>query len=270
MTEGNGHVIDPAGVARRARQAAVAEHGPLVLSDPGIMDRIGRQNWRAARRGHPHRQRGPDRRARAAPRADPPAGQLRRDPVSRRHPGRSALAGAGGVRVGGARVRPRAGPHSARRDSDGGRQRAAAGRRRLERRRWPGRGWRGRAGRNGNSAGESGGGPQAPGPPPSGAPPSGPPPPRARRPGRNALGIAAAIALIVVYLGVAAIAHLSPFPAKAAAATCVAGREPGQCRGGNPGRVIGRRPRPGSRSPVGVPDLAEHDPRQCPGPGQLR
>ena len=39
MTEGNGHVIDPAGVARLALQAAVAEHGPLVLPDPGIMDR---------------------------------------------------------------------------------------------------------------------------------------------------------------------------------------------------------------------------------------
>ena len=44
MTEGNGHVIDPAGAARRALQAAVAEHGPLVLSDPGIMDRIGRES----------------------------------------------------------------------------------------------------------------------------------------------------------------------------------------------------------------------------------
>ena len=44
MTEGNGHVIDPAGAARRALQAAVAEHGPLVLSDPGSMDRIGRES----------------------------------------------------------------------------------------------------------------------------------------------------------------------------------------------------------------------------------
>ncbi len=44
MTEGNGHVIDPAGVARLALQAAVAEHGPLVLPDPGIMDRAGRES----------------------------------------------------------------------------------------------------------------------------------------------------------------------------------------------------------------------------------
>jgi hypothetical protein len=35
---------------------------------------------------------------------------------------------------------------------------------------------------------------------------------------RNTVGIAAAIALIAGYLGVAAVAHLSPFPAKAAAA----------------------------------------------------
>ena len=36
---------------------------------------------------------------------------------------------------------------------------------------------------------------------------------------RNTVGIAAAIALVAGYLGVAAVAHLSPFPAKTAAAT---------------------------------------------------
>jgi len=36
---------------------------------------------------------------------------------------------------------------------------------------------------------------------------------------RNTVGIAAAIALVAGYLGVAAVAHLSPFPAKKAAAT---------------------------------------------------
>ncbi len=36
-------------------------------------------------------------------------------------------------------------------------------------------------------------------------------------PNRNTVGIAAAIALVAGYLGVAAVAHLSPFPAKAAA-----------------------------------------------------
>ena len=36
---------------------------------------------------------------------------------------------------------------------------------------------------------------------------------------RNTIGIAAAIALVAGYLGVAAVAHLSPFPAKTVAAT---------------------------------------------------
>jgi hypothetical protein len=36
---------------------------------------------------------------------------------------------------------------------------------------------------------------------------------------RNTLGVAAAIALVAGYLGVAAVAHLSPFPAKTVAAT---------------------------------------------------
>lgn len=40
MTEGNGHAIDPAGDARRTLHAAVAEHGPEVLSNAVIMDRI--------------------------------------------------------------------------------------------------------------------------------------------------------------------------------------------------------------------------------------
>jgi hypothetical protein len=42
---------------------------------------------------------------------------------------------------------------------------------------------------------------------------------------RNTLGIAAAIALVAGYLGVAAVAHLSPFPAKTVAAT--ASQSPG-------------------------------------------
>ncbi len=40
MTEGNGHIIDPAGDARRALQAVVAEHGPEALSNAVIMDGI--------------------------------------------------------------------------------------------------------------------------------------------------------------------------------------------------------------------------------------
>ncbi len=38
MTEGNGHIIDPVGDARRALQAVVAEHGPEALSNAVIMD----------------------------------------------------------------------------------------------------------------------------------------------------------------------------------------------------------------------------------------
>ena len=40
MTEGNEHAIDPAGEARRALHAAVAEYGPEALSNAVIMDRI--------------------------------------------------------------------------------------------------------------------------------------------------------------------------------------------------------------------------------------
>jgi hypothetical protein len=40
VTEGNGHVIDPNGDARRALQEAVAEHGPEVLSNAAVIDAI--------------------------------------------------------------------------------------------------------------------------------------------------------------------------------------------------------------------------------------
>ena len=42
MTQGNGHVIDPSGDARRVLETAVAERGPGVLSDPATMDGICR------------------------------------------------------------------------------------------------------------------------------------------------------------------------------------------------------------------------------------
>ena len=42
MTEGTGHVIDPAGDARRTLQDAVTSHGPEVLSDPTVMDHLCR------------------------------------------------------------------------------------------------------------------------------------------------------------------------------------------------------------------------------------
>jgi hypothetical protein len=42
VTEGTGHVIDPAGDARRALQDAVTSHGPEVLSDATVMDHLCR------------------------------------------------------------------------------------------------------------------------------------------------------------------------------------------------------------------------------------
>src|SRR2546423_11683883 len=42
VTEGTGHVIDPAGDARRVLQDAVASHGPEVLSDATVMDHLSR------------------------------------------------------------------------------------------------------------------------------------------------------------------------------------------------------------------------------------
>ena len=66
-------------------------------------------------------------------------------------------------------------------------------------------------------------GPPGPMPLPSGAPGPGRPASKSRMPSRNTIGIAAAIALVALYLGVAAAAHLAPFPAKNAAATTSSG-----------------------------------------------
>jgi hypothetical protein len=68
------------------------------------------------------------------------------------------------------------------------------------------------------------GSPGGPGVPPGrpgdgGTSPPGRPPAGSRVLNRNTLGVAAAIALVAGYLGVAAVAHLSPFPARTVAAT---------------------------------------------------
>ena len=77
-------------------------------------------------------------------------------------------------------------------------------------------------------------------------------PPGRWAPSRNVLGIAAAIALVAVYLGVAAAAHVSPFPAKTVASSTSQGQ--GQSSVGNP-------------SPVGSPDPApDPDPDPDPDP----
>lgn len=60
---------------------------------------------------------------------------------------------------------------------------------------------------------------------------------------RNTLGIAAAIALVAVYLGVAAVAHLSPFPAKTVSSQGSSSQGSSQSSGG-------------SSSPAASPDAA--------------
>ena len=85
---------------------------------------------------------------------------------------------------------------------------------------------------------------------------------------RNTIGIAAAIALVAGYLGVAAVAHLSPFPAKTVAATSSAPRgEHGGKHESQPGRVTGCDSRP--EPDVGLPDPADQDPERGPGREQL-
>jgi hypothetical protein len=106
----------------------------------------------------------------------------------------------------------------------------------------------------GPAGGVPAGGVPAGGVPAGGVPAAGPapgrPPARSWVPSRNVLGIAAAIALVAVYLGVAAAAHLSPFPAKTLASTT--------SQGGHQGNV-------GNPSPAGSPDPAP-DPDSDPTP----
>ena len=182
MTEGNGHVIDPAGHARRALEAAVAQYGPQALSNPAIMDGICRDRLSqlpgeailigsAARTDVPALLR-----ARMAGEGTYGAIQSVATTLAEAH----ALDPAGCVWV--VREYARALGFIA---------------------------------------------PQGPGGP--------------RGLNRNALGIAAAVALVVVYLGVAAVAHLSPFPAKTVATT--------SAQGGNGSNG-------GSTSPAASPDPA--------------
>jgi len=162
MTEGNGHVIDPAGEARRALQAAVAQHGPQALSNAVLMDGICRERLsnlpgEAILIG-------------SAARSDVPA--LLRDRV------------------------PREG-------ANGGIQSVATTLAEAHALDPAACVWvvREYALALGFIA-------------PGGTQPRGP---GSRGLSRNALGIGAAIALVLVYLGIAAVAHLSPFPAKTVA-----------------------------------------------------
>jgi hypothetical protein len=264
VTEGTGHVIDPAGDARRAVQDAVTSHGPEVLSDATVMEHLCRTQLTALP--------GECILIVSAARSDVPA--LLRDAIPQ-HGNYGAiqsvattlaqasdLDGAASLWVvrefaralgliapGGTQSMPRPAPGGTGAGVPGAGAAGAAAAAAT-----------GEMGAGSTGAGSGGGtgvpgGPElasgmAGGPPPGMAGPQpgmagGPPPGMAGpqpgmaagpQPGmgggpagrgssgsklfnRNTVGIAAAIALVAGYLGVAAVAHLSPFPAKAVAAT---------------------------------------------------
>jgi hypothetical protein len=253
VTEGTGHVIDPAGDARRALQDAVTSHGPEVLSDATVMDHLCRTQLTALP--------GECILIVSAARADVPA--LLRDAipqfgtygaiqsVASTLAQASDLDGAASLWVvrefaralgliapGGTQSMPRPAPAGTGAEAPGGAVTtgeagaAAAATAGMS------------AGAGGTDAGRGGGagvpggpelspgmagGPQAgmgggPQPGMGGGPqPAGGPAPRGSSGSklftRNTVGIAAAIALVAGYLGVAAVAHLSPFPARTVAAT---------------------------------------------------
>ena len=195
MTEGTGHVIDPDGDARRALLEAVAEHGPEALSDATIMDNLCRTKLAAlpgesilivsAARANMQAM----LRSKIAELGNYGAIQDVAATLSRA----SDLDGAaclwvvrefartlGMIAPGGTQSMPRLTP--------GGPAAEAAGT------------------AAGAGAGAGAGG--------TGTPPPAQASSRSRVLTRNTIGVAAAIALVAGYLGVAAVAHLSPFPAK--------------------------------------------------------
>jgi hypothetical protein len=208
VTEGTEHVIDPDGDARRALLGAVAEHGPEALSDATIMDNLCRNQLAALP--------GESILIVSAARADVPA--LLRDKIpdlgnyGAIQSVAATLAQAsdldnaaslwvvrefaralGMIAPGGtqpiSRIVPGAPPAEAA--ADGARAQPPGA---------PGAGAPGMAGG-------------------TGAPPPAQRSSRSRLLNRNTIGVAAAIALVAGYLGVAAAAHLSPFPAETVAAT---------------------------------------------------
>ena len=247
MTEGTGHVIDPAGDARRALQDAVTSHGPEVLSDATVMDHLCRTQLTALP--------GECILIVSAARANVPAllsdaipqfgnyGAIQS--VATTLAQASDLDGAASLWVvrefaralgliapGGTQSMPRPAPGGTGAEAPGGA--VATGE--------VGAGAAATAGMSAGAGGTgagSGGGTGVPGGPElapgmAGGPQpgmgGGPQPGMAGGPAargssgstlftRNTVGIAAAIALVAGYLGVAAVAHLSPFPAKAVAAT---------------------------------------------------
>jgi hypothetical protein len=222
VTEGTGHVIDPAGEARRAVQEAVTAYGPGVLSDATVMENLCRTQLTALP--------GECILIVSAARADVPA--LLRDKIPELgnygaiQSVATTLAGAhdldgaaslwvvrefaralGLIAPGGTQPIPRPAPGGAGAEAAG-----AAGAGAL--------GGAGVPAGGGGGTGVPGGsgGPGGPGMAGAGGPTrrgsSG-----SKLLNRQTVGIAAAIALVAGYLGVAATAHLSPFPAKTVAAT---------------------------------------------------
>ena len=230
MTEGNGHAIDPAGDARRALHEAVAEHGPEVLSNAVIMDRIGRDRLSDLP--------GEAILISSAARSDVPA--MLRDLIPR-------LGNYGAIQSVAATLAEAHGLDTAAsvwvvREFARAMGLMASGGTQPTARAGPG-GSAGEGPGTGGGAGGPGlaGGPGIPPGIPPGMPadPGGGPP---RRPSsgsqvltRNTIGIAAAIALVAGYLGVAAVAHLSPFPAKTVAAASSAPASVGNSTSPSPG-----------------------------------
>ena len=225
MTEVTGHVIDPDGEARRALLEAVAEHGPEVLSDATIMDNLCRNQLA----GLP----GESILIVSAARADVPALLRNKIPELVNYGAIQSVAATlarasdldnaaslwvvrefartlGMIAPGGTQPTPRIVP--------GGPAAEAAG----------------------ASAGAEAAGAAA------GAPPPGKPP-GSRVLTRNTIGVAAAIALVAGYLGVAAAAHLSPFPAETVAASSSQSQSPSTGPSTSPGT---------STSPAGSPDAS--------------
>jgi hypothetical protein len=311
VTEGTGHVIDPAGEARRALQEAVSSHGPEVLSDATVMDTLCRTQLAALP--------GECILIVSAARADVPA--LLRDAipqfgnygaiqsVATTLAQASDLDGAASLWVvrefgralgliapGGTQSMPRPAPGGAGAAAAAGMGAGALATGEM------GTGGTGTGG-TGAPAGTGGGtgipggtgvpggpelapgmagGPQlgmaggphpgmpgAPQPGMPGAPqpglPGGPQPGQAGGPAargssgskllnRQTVGIAAAIALVAGYLGVAAAAHLTPFPAKTVAASSSqsAGAGPSTTPGTTPGTTPATSP---AASPTSDYDL---------------
>jgi hypothetical protein len=229
VTEGTEHVIDPDGDARRALLEAVAEHGPEALSDATIMDNLCRNQLAALP--------GESILIVSAARADVPA--LLRDKipelgnygaiqsVAATLAQASDLDGAaslwvvrefgralGMIAPGGTQPIPRVVP--------GGPPAEAAA---------------------------DGAGAQPQGTPGAGVPPPSQGSSRSRRLNRNTIGVAAAIALVAGYLGVAAAAHLSPFPAETVAAASSQPPSTGASTGPSTGPST-------STSPAGSPDAS--------------